>query len=108
MEIKTNAYEKFLANEELDEMLPENLPDEFSISLWNVSVTQSCSYGHWNVSVELEINGTIHVYNVVSTDSIAVDDYNSNDSERVSAGVKSLLDEVFYENRFAIEEAAWS
>ena len=105
MNVYINTYDSLISNEELDQLLP-NVPTDCRISLWNLSITQT-GYGHWIISVELEINGEKEIYSTITTNSTAIDAYNDkDDEERSSEGFKELLSEVLSKNADEIEATA--
>jgi hypothetical protein len=102
MNVYINNYESLISNEELDDLLPE-IPTDCQISLWDLSI-RITGYGHWKLSVELEINGGKEIFTTITTNSTAIDDYNNNNDENRSAdGFKELLAEVIRNNSSEIE-----
>lgn len=80
--IKSNFLENQIANEQAISVL-ENLNDPFfgqfvkedtevSITLQDVNVLFS-GYGHWKITVKMEVNNQIQILTTTTTDSEAVD-----------------------------------
>ncbi len=81
-----------------------NIPVDLDISISVKSLsTMPSGYGHWKVTVDLDINGEHLELTRITTDSTAIDaknDYDNN--ERQSEGYYSLLSECITKNEDAI------
>lgn len=129
-----NNYNNYISNEAVSAMFNDisidpqfNFDKEVTISLWHLSKTVS-GYGHWRIAVELELNERKLTISTTTTDSMAIDDYNSEDGdmdgdyneeteewdddaeERRPRGFRNLLSECIQDNEqeiidFILDEA---
>ena len=91
----------------LGEFVKDNL--EVSVSLWNVS-TALTGYGHWKITVELELafggEKKKLVLTHTTTDSDAIDDCkNSDDDNRKAEGYLTLFSSCVNANEDEVYEA---
>ncbi len=85
--IYINNYDSYITNEALSVIFnnisidPQHEFDsEVKVTLWHLSVTKT-GYGHWKVSVELELNERKLTITHTTTDSMSIDDYNSEEGD---------------------------
>lgn len=101
--IKMNNYSELISDANLSELLDINdifnqLDGmEVSVTLWHMAISKT-GYGHWRVSVELELNYQKLAVSHTTTDSMSIDNYNSDEDEidgdgdnRKIQGFSSLL-----------------
>ena len=85
-----NTLSNYIADQDIINVM-EGLNDPFygkfvkedmdvSVSLWDVS-TQMTGYGHWKITVKLEINGSELILTSTTTDSEAIDNIRDDDSK---------------------------
>jgi len=117
--IFVNTMKDYIADEQIVEVM-EGLNDPFfgkfvsedlevSISLWNVA-TSFTGYGHWKITVELELifgkEKKKLVLTHTTTDSRAIDNRNDSDDDgRKSEGYLSLFSECVNANEDKVYEA---
>lgn len=77
-----------------------------TISFWHMD-TRFSGYGHWRVTVDLIINDEHHTFSHTTTDSMAIDDMNDDDTERSNNGYESLFSECVSAKRDEIYEACF-
>ncbi len=61
-------------------------------------------YGHWRVTIEIDIDGRECEWSTVTTDSMAIDDANDDDDDRRREGYLSLFNVVISDNEESIIE----
>ena len=105
MNVYSNSYSNLISNDELGNLLP-TLPSDAQISLFDFRIEKTSGYGHWRITIDLKINEEEEKYTVITTNSTAVDAYNSDEEERQSEGIKELLSEVLTSNAAEIETSA--
>lgn len=115
--IWVNNYDSYITNEALAALFnginidPQtHFDSEVKISLWHLNTTKT-GYGHWRIAVELELNDRQLRITTTTTNSIAIDDYHSEEGDenedgdnRQCIGFESLLSECINDNEEEIIE----
>lgn len=102
--IFVNTLSNYITNDQLAESIFPYLPDqdgEVNVSLWDVRVSMT-GYGHWKISVVLELNDEKITLAKTTTNSTAVDTMkqsdDTNENNEKEEAYLSLLDECLRGN----------
>lgn len=68
-----------------------------TVWVWYISKQQT-GYGHWRLTLEIEVNGSKHNLTHITTDSQMIDDWNSDDDDRRESGINEAIEYTLRNN----------
>lgn len=101
--VNINTYSHHITDEQLTAIFnkisidPQQDYTTPIVDLWDLSIRQT-GYGHWRISVHIDINGEEVKISTITTDSISIDNYNSEDDDEIGEGFINLLTECINDN----------